>query len=118
VVLLLVAVIALRVHPRGTVSGCEESVPTQSISPDGKWAADEVIELCRGALRSQSTKVLIREDGQDQAVVFEMAGVADLRLTWQDSRHLTVVYPLSAEPSRQVGKFDEVSIEYRVGNGQ
>lgn len=112
VVLLLIAVMALRVHPRGTVSACKEDMPTQVASPDGRWVAVQVIELCQGALRSQSTKVILREGGEEKAVVFEMAGVANVDMAWKDARRLSIGYPESAELSTRIEKLDEVSIEY------
>lgn len=118
VILLLIAVIALRVHPRSVASACEEDVQTRRVAPDGRWTAEEVVELCHGALRSQSTKVVIREGGEDRAAVFEMAGIGNIKMTWQDARHLVVGYPASAVTSTKLEKFDDVSVEYSIETGQ
>ena len=109
----LVVGIFLRIHSCGNLTcDCTEASPENAISPDSTLIAEKVIELCGGAIGSNSIGVDMARVRGSTTKVFEMELRGDITMKWVDSRTLQIAYPETAEIFSKVEAADGVTIRY------
>lgn len=111
VVVLAVIGVGVRIYYTGSIMGCDKAEPQSVVSPDKKWTAVQVLQICGEAIGTNYSQVELRDGNGDSATVFD-AEVPYVEIVWQDAKHLEVKYSRSADVLKKKEAYDGVTITY------
>lgn len=98
---------------------CADTIKATSASPDGAYTATLLERDC-GATTNFNQQVRLQKKDEnsdrDSDVLFVVEGRPDVKLTWNDDRHLKIEYSVlpSSRVFRSTKEWEDVTIEYVV----